>query len=343
MQYCRKRLRLEIEGQKQATMTRPLQIIMTIIALAILASIVDWASFLDALLSANYFLISAALFVFTAERFLMSYKWTILLRPHHIRLGVVKAWAVYCMASLYGLFLPSTVGADAIRVWDLRNAGIDPYAVSASIVIERLIGFIVGLSLAALSLIYFSSHFITDIAPATIMYSAGVVVCFAVVGFFLLRSMFGDLIKGKRGGGWAKVSEFIVKVQRAYSVYRGEHVALFLFLMLTMTEQLIALAMGYLIVLALGIDVSLFNYVAAMAIGMLISRVPLTIDGLGVLEGTVGGMLVLIGVALPSTVAVLLIGRVLNVVAFLPGAVVNAGCYSNGTRISRVRDAVTKD
>lgn len=55
---------------------------------------------------------------------------------------------------IWGLFLPMTVGADAIRTFLTSRTGMDIHVVVASIVVERMLGFIASLFFGLMSLLF---------------------------------------------------------------------------------------------------------------------------------------------------------------------------------------------
>ena len=74
------------------------------------------------------------------DRIIMAYKWWLLLRARELTVTLWMAVRCYLASSLYGLVLPVTVGADAVRVLAFRNLGM--MEITASIVIERSLGVI---------------------------------------------------------------------------------------------------------------------------------------------------------------------------------------------------------
>ncbi|HSE95446.1 MAG TPA: lysylphosphatidylglycerol synthase domain-containing protein, partial [Methylomirabilota bacterium] len=77
-------------------------------------------------------------FLVTADRLLMAWKWWLLIRG---RAAAVSLWAAvraYYLASFVGWFLPMTVGADAVRVGALAGEGRTAGLV-ASVVLERAV------------------------------------------------------------------------------------------------------------------------------------------------------------------------------------------------------------
>jgi uncharacterized protein (TIRG00374 family) len=91
--------------------------------------------------------------LFIVDRGIMTFKWGLLLRGRGISLPFFRGMMIYCASAVWGLFLPSTVGADAIRAYCTSRTGIDSREVVASIIIERFLGFLSALLLAVLSLV----------------------------------------------------------------------------------------------------------------------------------------------------------------------------------------------
>lgn len=106
--------------------------------------------------------IALAMVVITADRGLMTFKWVRLLRGRGVKLPFFLGMKIYCASMIWGLFLPATMGADVIRAFSASRAGLDSNQVVASIVIERMVGFLSALLLGLISCILLSSLGIFD-------------------------------------------------------------------------------------------------------------------------------------------------------------------------------------
>ena len=147
------------------------------------------------------------LIICTLDRALMTFKWIRLLEARGIRFRFLAAMRIYCASMIWGLFLPSTVGADVIRTINMSRAGVDSHEVIASIIIERTIGFLAVLLLGIASLLLFSmsgsfeNHFPVAWWIALIM---------IVSGMAALMASFSD-----------RASSFLGRVIRRPVLYRG--------------------------------------------------------------------------------------------------------------------------
>ena len=95
------------------------------------------------------------LVICTLDRALMTFKWIRLLEARGMHFRLFAAMRIYCASMIWGLFLPATVGADAIRTISMARAGVDSHEVIASIIIERTIGFLAVLLVGIASRCYF--------------------------------------------------------------------------------------------------------------------------------------------------------------------------------------------
>src|SRR6185503_14550972 len=131
-----------------------LRISITVLACALLIIyVVDVRAVLQTLLRCDPVWALVALGVFTLDRVLMSYKWGLLLTIRGYRVSLTERLMVYCSSMMWGLALPSTVGADGIRILLVRRFGVRVDDALATILVERGLGFISALLMAVMSLL----------------------------------------------------------------------------------------------------------------------------------------------------------------------------------------------
>jgi uncharacterized protein (TIRG00374 family) len=316
---------------------RLIQLTLTTLSVGLVVYLVDWAAFIQTLRRIEPVVLALAYGLFVADRVLMAYKWSLLLNVHAIRLPLWQSWSVYSFASLAGTVLPSTLGADALRVTWLWRGGIRVSATAASVVLERAIGLAISLALAVIALVFLMIRSGPANEMAYLLWLAIVALGLLLLALaFPFWTGFGAMLPRQRKGRlrvlWLeRLSRFYEACLR-YRAARGTVVA---FTCLTVAENLLTFVMSYVLARALGIEVGILYFCAALAVALALARLPLTIDGLGVLEGVLLFLLALRGVAPADAVALALIGRCLNVAAYLPGALValtSTGIGSQGLR-----------
>lgn len=89
--------------------------------------------------------------VHTADRALMTFKWLRLLGCKKIYIPLLTGLKIYCSSMIWGMFLPSTIGSDAIRAHMTTQRGYDAKEILASVIIERMAGFLSALLLGMAS------------------------------------------------------------------------------------------------------------------------------------------------------------------------------------------------
>ena len=81
-----------------------------------------------------------ALALYTADRALMTYKWLWLLASRGLMLPFFRGMKLYTASMVWGMFLPTSLGADAVRAASARRLGLNIDQILGSIMIERMIG-----------------------------------------------------------------------------------------------------------------------------------------------------------------------------------------------------------
>lgn len=257
----------------------------------------------------------------TADRALMTFKWARLLHARGLRLPFLTAMKMYCSSKIWGMFLPTTVGADAIRACSASRAALDSNEVVASIIIERSIGFLSGLLLGLFSLVLLAelgsldSRFdfvwwlgIAILIGATIIFVAS----FSRRAFNCIHSQL--LYRFRAISIMRRLQQF----HSTYLAYKDNKRNLVTFFGLTFIEQLMPILQSWLIARGLGVDVSLLYIAAAVPLAFLISRIPVSIDGLGVFEGVFLLLISPAGVPAAEAIAIPLTGRILSTASCLP-------------------------
>src|SRR5688572_877577 len=228
---------------------------------------------------------------------------------------------VYCSSMMWGLALPSTVGADGIRILLVRRFGVRVDDALATILVERGLGFISALLMAVMSLLLLR-FLVPDAAEYDIPLLIGIVTLLIAIGVLLLsfnsKAITSILNLLPRRAAQSSAARLLSRLHEAYRSLALDRRTMALFFMLTMTEQLLMAGCYALIALALQLDFNLFFLLAAVPLSILIARLPISIDGLGVYEGIFIGVMSLGGVHPDDSLALSLAARVFQIVVWLP-------------------------
>jgi len=261
------------------------------------------------------------LFAITCDRTLMSFKWILLLRARGHRIPIGHALMVYCSAMVWGLALPSTVGADAIRAMLIRRRGVAYNDSVATIMVERGIGFVSALAMGLLGLLTLrfvlphAAHYnLLLLAGAAVMLTAIVVLLLS----FTQRAF--DFCMSLVPARWRHARP-VERLQGLHDTYRSlaaDRRTLVVFALLTFLQQGWMILLSVLIARSLSIDVNELYFVAAAPLAFLAARLPISFDGIGIYEGIFVAVMSLAGLSPAQSFSIALCGRIFNLVTWLP-------------------------
>jgi len=271
--------------------------------------------------SASRWLVLAVFCIASLDRALMAFKWKLLLRSRGLRLPFLRALNVYCTSLMWGLFLPSTVGADALRVGMTIRSGLPANEVVASVVVERMVGFLVSLVMGLLGLVILSVLAQLE-GPWLSLWWMGSLLLLGAIGAVALsfsRSTFDRIFE--RLPKRLREQRLLRRLQNLHATYveyctDGRSIALFA--LLTFGENAVSILMCWASALALHVEVGLLFVAGVLPLTILVARLPVSIDGLGVFEGTFAGLMLLGAVPEQEAISVALLGRIVQIAAWAP-------------------------
>jgi hypothetical protein len=254
--------------------------------IGVLFYFVSWDETLDHLLNISLAPAALAPAVLSLNIFVSSLKWKILLATKQLILSWWELARCYWIGTFFGNYLPTSVGGDIVRFVMLNRLG-QPAPVAASILCERMTGFVVLLAWAAVALSmrpdYFRSGYLLMLlwlmVAAGILLSAGVMLVAGPVIAVLSR------IPIRESGLAEKMLSKFQKFARAVDAYRDHKRELFLSVLLSVPFYLIGVVSNYLILLAVDAEVPLLEIIYILPIIHLITFLPLSLNGLGISEG----------------------------------------------------------
>jgi hypothetical protein len=308
------------------------KLIQFIISFAILALILQWvdtAKLKQALLNTNIYYLFIAFILICFNRFLMPVKWNLLLRTKKINIGYISAIKIYFVSSFLGLYLPPTIGADAVRSFYVKQHGYDYSDTISSILVERLLGLIALLIFGiAGCLLFFNlanriefdlnrilliSIFSTLFISILFLLSLSPIFSRKVIRLFDNLSKFNIL---------RKPSKLILSLYTSYVDFSNHKIILLIFFLLTWIEVCLPIIRSYIVALAFNVHVPLIYFFAFVPIILLLIRLPISIDGFGIHEGGYVYFLSLVGVASSDGFAIGLINHLIFLIGILPGGLI---------------------
>jgi uncharacterized protein (TIRG00374 family) len=256
-----------------------------------------------------------------ADRAFKTYKWILLLRARDVQLPYGKALGVYCVSSFWGQVLPMTVGGDVVRLWLTTRLAARFPLIAASIAMERVLGFVGALVAALIGLLLLDDLIDLDTELGRLWWAGLAVVIAGIATFWLsLSQRLFDVLYGTLPARLAN-SRIVTRVRElheAYLDYRGHGGVLRTFFALSLLEQLGPILFVWLAARAIGVELGMFVAAAVVPLATLITRVPISLAGIGVFEGMFMLLLPLGGVAAADAVSMALLDRLVQIVAMAP-------------------------
>lgn len=252
------------------------------------------------------------------DRLIMAYKWKILLDAKEIPCSWGKLIVIYCKGTFLGNLLPTSLGGDAVRAYELSKntpSGVD---VVSSILMERFIGFLSS-ALMALMVIPLLAVLVPHFPRILLWF---LVFFFSAGIFFLVLLMRGSVPTGLTTLlarlPWA---DKISKVGSSFVLYRNHPKALKRFFLWSFGEQLLPILATFLLVLTLGLPIPFLVLIPIIPITQFFARIPISLSGLGIQEGLFISIFTLIGLSATSAFTLGLASNVGNILSGLPGGV----------------------
>lgn len=297
-----------------------LKLLFTLGLIGLVLSVVDFRELLNILVDLNPWYLVAFVVLIHLDRALMSYKWNYLLRALGVEFCFSELFRTYSAAPLSGLLLPSTIGGDLFRFYSLTRFKAKTRPILASIMAERVIGFVALLMVASISL-GLASYFMAPVSA-----NFGAIGWTLVLGFMIAASAIGLMYNtpneylGRLAGRFRKYP-VMTKVHDLYVVfseYRNNLRTVAIVYGWTFLEQMAPIVGNLLIVRSLHMNVSLVQLVVIIPLIVLAIRIPISFGGLGVQEGLYVALFGLVGVSAAQAFLLSTVTRVLTLGSALP-------------------------
>lgn len=287
----------------------------------LLIYVVDTREVLRTLSACDPHWAAIAIGAFALDRVLMSYKWGLLLQIRGYRVSLNQRLMVYCSSMMWGLALPSTVGADGIRVMLVRRFGVRVDDALATILVERGLGFVSALLTAVLALLI-----LRTVLPHTAIYDvallggvAALLVAIAILVFSFSSDAATSFLKLlPRKLAESRAAQLLLRLHDAYCSLAVDRKRLAVFFVLTFIEQMLVAACYAAVAMALQLSFDAVFIFAAVPLAILVSRLPISIDGIGVYEGIFMAIMTFAGLSPHDSLAVSLAARVFQIVVWFP-------------------------
>jgi uncharacterized membrane protein YbhN (UPF0104 family) len=302
----------------------PLARVLRIIVAVALTAYVVWKSaprtIVQVSAGADLGWIGLAIALVVLDRTLNAYRWVILLGAltPGSRPPLRSVIRIFFVSSFVGNFLPS-IGGDVYRAYQLVRLDVRPAEAGASVLMDRVLGVLSMVVVAAAALAFLRDLDVPGVVPALLVASAGCAVAAAGVFSSRAATLALDLADRIPSSRLHHAARGLTDAVRRYARHHGALIAV---LTLSVFVQLLRVVQAYSLGRALGIGEPLTVYLALIPLITLIMQIPITIGGLGTTQYAFERLFRYAGVASPEAVALSILFLALGTVGNLPGGLI---------------------
>jgi uncharacterized protein (TIRG00374 family) len=312
-----------------------LTLLVTGLCTAYLIWKIDLGRTLRVIADADPWYLFLALFLMVVTILPMAWRWQLLLRAKGVEDGLPWLTRAYFVSYAAGQILPTSVGGDAVRIYETarRHPGHGDTA-AATVLLERAIGGAATLILAAVGFALAVGHY--DVG-AYLWIEAFFVVATIVFGFLLFSRRARPLLKlGRPILAFVRLDKLVARVYHAMHSYRDHVSVLVTVLVVTIALQAVRVLAVWFSGKAVGIDLSPRPYYVMGPLLFLVMLVPFTVNGFAVRESFFVSFLGNLGVDADQAFAAGFLFFVITILMAAPGAAILAWEGVRGTSRTQI-------
>jgi glycosyltransferase 2 family protein len=213
-----------------------------------------------------------------------TFKWALLLRADGVRMPFLSLFASYLVGSFFNLFLPSNIGGDAYRIYDVARYSKRTAHSFASVLADRVSGYLALAMLASgfgLLGMGYLPHKIIVLMPLGGLFALLLLIGMSFNPDFLLRILGMPIVVRIYD-----IRPFVSKLLDSIQVYRSSPMLFLTVMLASFLFQILAAFSIFLLALGLQIPVTLFVMLVYVPFVSILEAVPITIFGLGIRDAS---------------------------------------------------------
>ena len=243
---------------------------------------IDKQKVLESIKNADKGLLLLALVIYLFAYILALFRWEMLLKGAKIHLSLKRVIMSFSGGVFFNALLPSSIGGDVVRSIDLGTHTKRPREVVATVLLDRLSGYVGLVIIALLSLLFGWKLIHHKSVLLSIAIITGILIAILLVLFNrFLYSKISQLLHSPRSG---KIREAIKNLHQEIHIFRHHKKIIANNLILSVLIQVIGPVTFYITALALGIKINIIYFFIYLPIIGAVTLLPISIGGLGLRE-----------------------------------------------------------
>ena len=238
--------------------------------------------------------LSIATCLFILSLFILSKRWQVLVSGYGFQIPTRSLFKYYLIGLFFNNFLPTAIGGDVLRIYNLIQETGNRTISFASVLTERILGIISTLILTITSIIILRDNLENDL----LLYIAIAMLAFVISLFYIAfsKKLLGPIQSLCDHLFVFRLGERIQKFLNAIRFYADSKLIFFKILLLSLISQGLIITKTYFLARAVQIEVDLIYMFLVVPISFLITMLP-SINGIGFRDGAYVVLLAKIGVS----------------------------------------------
>lgn len=297
----------------------------------------NFTEVVDVLLGINLWVFALAMGVYIVSQLVFVARWSLLLNAQSIKIGFWPAFRLHLLGLFYNNCLPGSVGGDLPRAWYVTKHTDKKLEAVLSVFVDRVIG-LIGMLIMAFGCYWFIPEesredglnftFEMNIFDRLAEYKSVFIwlgAAFTAVIVLLVSNRRGRMLL-ERGFNAVRQhgASILGKVRQSIRIYCHKWPVILGALLLTFCCQGITVMAMWLLGREIGIDVPAKYYFIFFPVSWLLGAVPISVGGLGIMEGWLKVMFMHVGtISSKNALALALCQRLIFLIVSLPGAFIH--------------------
>lgn len=322
---------------RKKTLWNLLKILLSLSILAYIIWLVDFKEVSRIFRSANIAVFGIIFLLFLFDQWLGAYGWHALLRAKGVTVSLKDLSVLFFEGVFFGFLLPSSMGPDAVRAYNLSKKTSNPTEAVSSILVLRFVTLLALYTVALISLILYYDK-VSDKRFINVV--AGSLVFIGIAGLmaFLkpVRSVVSNILVFLKAEG---LRSQIEKIFHSFLGYSKCGKAVTVSFLLMFFSQILRSVLSFFLGLSMGIKIPIVSYLLYLPLVSIITKIPVSFAGLGVGEGSLIYFFLKSGVSYPEAFSITIMISLINIGAAVSGGIL----YGMRTLLKGSRGKVAAD
>ena len=239
---------------------------------------VDWSKLFQLIAGIAPLPLVVAIFLLLALMVPVARRWNLIVSALGGSISYLSSLRMILMTVLVNQSVPSNLGGDAYRVVATVRSGMPWKRATLAAIVDRLIALLALALVALFGVLALLDYAGLENQRLVTIIGTGAIVGGTLSAWIFFRSRFAATLAGG--------SEILQRLITALGALLNKPAEAAYLVVLSIIVQCVTIAVMSIVAINVGVDVPLFPMLGVCALGLLISRLPVSLGGWGVREGT---------------------------------------------------------